>query len=610
MVALLFSTHAQSILAPTPQELAEFFDRTIPALMEEHHVVGVTVGITDGERPLLLRGYGSSDLEKIIPVDPNTTLFRAGSISKLFTWTAIMQLEEQGHLDLSDAVEEYLDFELPANFEEPIRIIDLMNHTPGFEDRMNGLFVKDPRLNRTLRDLVSKDIPRRVRPPGEEVSYSNYGTMLAGYIVERISGLPYEEYVERHILDPLGMESSTFRQPLPPELAERLAGAYTFTGGQYLQQGFEFVNGAPAGSMTTTASDMLRFYRALLNDGQLGGSRILGKQTVARMHQATFRHDSRANGVAYGFFEIGMGEVRGYGHGGDTMLFHSISGYLPDRDLAFFISTNTATGMLLTRTLSSRFFDEFFPVPTGEELAAESDLDLREYTGVFAMNRRSEGDPFQIMGAATLAIPRITDDGQGLWMAYMMNPTGSVYLPVDRDIFQESDGRGRIVFLRDEHGTVQSLFSNELPAFLFSRPPWFEHPLLSIPVLFFGILFLLTGLIAPPTGLLTLIPRLRSKGRGAGRLLALWSGRAYTALFLLQIVVIAGLGDFFFVPVGPANVIPLYLAAAAAALLLVSAVLAWRNGYFRLIGRLHYSAFALTQALLVAWLGYWGFFFV
>jgi len=200
------STQAQN--QPTPKELAGFFDSTVPALMEKHHVVGAVVGVTSSSETLFLGGYGKADLEAGTPVDPKKTLFRAGSISKLFTWTAIMQLEEQGKLDLDDPVENHLDFDLPGTFVEPIRIIDLMNHPPGFEDRLIGLSVQDESDKKTLRESVSRNVPRRVRPPATEVSYSNYGTMLAGYIVERVSGVPYEEYIETRILDPLGMERS------------------------------------------------------------------------------------------------------------------------------------------------------------------------------------------------------------------------------------------------------------------------------------------------------------------------------------------------------------------------------------------------------------------
>jgi hypothetical protein len=222
----------------------------------------------------------------------------------------------------------------------------------------------------------------------------------------------------------------------------------------------------------------------------------------------------------------------------------------------------------------------------------------------------------QLMGGFTLIHPQISETGEGLLIASFIDPKGSVYVPVDRDIFQQQDGSLRIVFLRDEEGKVRSLYFNEFPAFLFNRPSWIENPLLSLAVVLLGVLLYLTALIAPPTGLLTLIPRLRWKaaeadgvGR-ANRLLALWSGRGYLALIIVQLILVASLGDFFFMPIGPVHAIPLYLAAATVVLVLVSAILVWKNKLFRILGRLHYSAFALFQALFIAWLGYWGFFFV
>jgi CubicO group peptidase (beta-lactamase class C family) len=628
---------AQSPDRPSGEELARFFDEAVPALMEEHHVVGAVVGVTDPSRDLFLRGYGSADLETGTPVEEESTLFRAGSITKLLTWTAVMQLWEQGKLRLDDPVEKYLDFELPHNYPEPIRIIDLMNHTPGFEDRLIGLMVQDRRYLVGLREAVSRDIPRRVRPPGRESSYSNYGTMLAGYVVQRLSGMPYERYVEANILQPLGMRHSSLEQPLQPELAARLSTAYAYRDETYVAQEQELINGAPAGALSTTAPDMLRFYRAFLNGGKLDGRRILQERTVREMQKTSFRHDPRAAGFAHGFFEIWHGDLLGYGHGGDTIYFHSESGYLPDQGLGYFVSTNSAAGMQLNFELQRRFLDRFYPAPTGGELAAQAGLkpDLGEYTGLYSMDRRSESDPTQIMGAFTLISPKVSDDGEGLRIASILDPEGSVYVPVARDIFQQREGSMRIVFLRGADGRVRSLYSHDFPAFLFSRVPWIEHPAVSLAVLGLGVLFLLTGLIAPPTGLLTLIPRLRPgrgaagaakagrnaelrtpaafeapRGAAAARPLALWSARGYLVLVLLQVAVVASLGNFIFVPIGPANAIPLYLAAAAAVVMLVSLVPTWRRKLFRPLGRLHVTALALSQALLVAWLGYWGFFFL
>jgi len=604
---------AQSQTKPAPEQLSRFFDRAVPRLMEEFHVAGVTVGVADSGDILFLGGYGNADLDKGTPVDPRRTLFRVGSITKLFVWTALMQLEEQGALRLEDPVTKYLDYELPDNFAEPIRIIDLMNHTPGFEDRLIGIFTMDKDRELTLEQTLKRDIPRRVRPPATEVSYSNYGAMLGGYIVQRISGMPFEMYVKRNILDPLGMSRSTFDQPPSAQIGDMATG-YTFRKGEYIREKFEIGIGTPAGALSATAADILRFYQAYLNGGQLDGSRILEQETVRRMQQPTFRHDRRANGTAYGFFESGNDTVRALGHGGDSIFFHSGSAYLPNEDLAYYISSNTSTGMALVFTLEQMMLAEFFPAPTGAELAAEAGLnpDLEQYTGFFAMNRRSESDPTQIIGAVTLVNPKISEDGKGLFIASMLDPSGSVYVPVAPDIFQQQDGGMRIVFLRDDAGEVRSLYADDIPAFLFNRPPGIEHPAVSLVVLILGVLLFLTALIAPPTGLLTLIPRLRSpKGEAAAaRSLALWSGRAYLILILAEVGLIFSLGNLIFAPVGPLHALPLYLGAAAAAVMIVSTVLAWRRRLFRLAGRLHYSAFALFQALLIAWCGYWGFFFV
>lgn len=610
VLCALLAAAAVAGAQPSAAELAAFFDAEVPALMEKFHVVGAVVGAADRSEVLFLRGYGSADLERGIAVDPQNTAFMAGSIAKLFTWTALMQLQEQGKLALEDPVQKHLDFALPDNFSEPIRVVDLMNHTPGFEDRLIGLFVQDPALLQPLRETVSRHIPRRVRPPGQESSYSNYGAMLAGYIVQRLSGEPYEQYVERHIFQPLGMSHSTFRQPVPPPLSARLAVPYALVGGKPVPQKLEILNGAPAGALVTTAPDLLRFYQAYLNGGQLEGRRILQEKTVSKMQETTFRHDPRAAGFAHGFFELWRGERLGFGHGGDTMYFHSESGYLPGENLAFFVSTNTASGMQLTMKLLDLTLDRFFPSPRGRELAAQAGLrpDLREYTGVFAMNRRSESDPTQIMSALSLVRPKAVDGG--LRVVSILDPDGGLYVPVAPDIFQQENGGLRFVFLRDERGRVRSVYSHDFPAFLFSRPPWFESPLLSAGVVALALLLLASAAIAPPTGLLALIPRLRSRGAGPLRAAALWVGRAYLLLILAQVIVVASLGNFIFVPIGPVHVIPLYLAAIAAAGLLALLVPVWRAKLFRPVGRIHYTLFAAAQALFMVWLGHWGFFFV
>lgn len=183
----LFPLYGQEEL--NRRNLESFFDTQIPLMMEKYNLVGFTMdfGI---DNDIVTRGYGFSDLERKVPVDSENTLFRAASISKLFTWTAVMQLVEQGKIDLNTDINDYLgELQIPETYSEPITMLHLMSHTPGFEDLLIGTFTKDWNRLESLYESLTKQIPKRVRAPGTEVSYSNYGTMLAGYIVEQLSGL-------------------------------------------------------------------------------------------------------------------------------------------------------------------------------------------------------------------------------------------------------------------------------------------------------------------------------------------------------------------------------------------------------------------------------------
>src|SRR5690606_8001967 len=160
------------------------------------------------------------DLDARRRVDPAETLFRIGSITKTFTWIEIMRLVEAGRLSVDDPVNDHLPPEVrmpDEGFDQPIRVRDLMTHQPGLEDRVFGvLFVRDPERIRPLSEFRRETRPKRVQPPGEQSSYSNYGVALAGAIVEHATGRAWQDAVEEDILVPLGMTRTTGREPHPP----------------------------------------------------------------------------------------------------------------------------------------------------------------------------------------------------------------------------------------------------------------------------------------------------------------------------------------------------------------------------------------------------------
>ncbi len=184
--------------------LEAWLDGFLPYALATGDVAGAVVVVVKDGSTLLQKGYGYADVATRKPVDPATTLFRPGSISKLTTWTAVMQLVEQGKLDLDADVNGYLDFKIPARDGQPITLRNILTHTPGFEERIKDLIIAEGTPFDPLDVYLKKWVPTRIFAPGTTPAYSNYATSLAGYIVARVSGLSFDDYVDQHILAAAG----------------------------------------------------------------------------------------------------------------------------------------------------------------------------------------------------------------------------------------------------------------------------------------------------------------------------------------------------------------------------------------------------------------------
>ena len=356
------ATAAPNPAGPTdPVELGAFIDDLMASEMKTNPFPGAVVTVVKDGQLFFQKGYGYADLEKQTPVDPSTTIFRMGSVTKLFTWTAVMQLAEQGKLDLDKDINTYLDFKIPSTFPQPITLKNLLSHTPGFEEQNDGHFATRAEELTSLGQYLKTHIPRRVFPPGKIAAYSNYGAALAGYIVERVSGMPLAEYVEKNIFTPLGMTRSTLRQPLPADLASDLANGYHYAQGEPVKVGFEYAVDSPAGAASSTATDMTKFMLAHLQNGQLGDARILSEQTAQQMHSQLITSDPRIMGMAYGFFETSINGHRILSHGGDTQFFHSDLWLIPDQNTGIFIATNGAGGATIATMLIYNYMDHYYP---------------------------------------------------------------------------------------------------------------------------------------------------------------------------------------------------------------------------------------------------------
>src|SRR5580698_6595513 len=228
-------------------DLEPWLDGFMPYAIERGDVAGAVVTVVKNGEVIFAKGYGLADVEKHKPVDPERTMFRPGSISKLFTWTAVMQLVEQGKLDLDHDVNEYLDFKIPPRSDGPITLRNILTHTPGFEEQIKALIVSDPKQLVPLQVYAREKTPVRIFKAGSTPAYSNYATALAGYIVERISGQPFDDYVDAHLFKPLEMSHATFRQPLPGTFEADMSKGYALASQP--AKPYEIVVAAPAGSL-------------------------------------------------------------------------------------------------------------------------------------------------------------------------------------------------------------------------------------------------------------------------------------------------------------------------------------------------------------------------
>jgi CubicO group peptidase (beta-lactamase class C family) len=460
-----------------PAELESFFDGAVEALLKSNKVPGATISVVKDGEVFFAKGYGYADAEERIPVDPEKTMFRIASVSKLFAWTGVMQLAEQGKVDLDEDVNTYLDFEIPQTFPEPITLKHLLSHTAGFEDRYRGLFGDGIEDLLPLGEIVANNIPTRVLPPGRESAYSNYGAALAGYIVERVSGLPFEQYVEDYIYAPLGMTHSTFRQPVPSELASDLATGHTYVDGVFEGREFEYDPAVADGAMSTSAVDMAHFMIAHLQNGRFGEHRILQEATAKKMHSRFFAHDLRIPGMAYGFYEVDFNGQRAIGHGGDIFYFHSDLLLLPEHNVGLFVSFNSDSGGEARNQIVSLFLDRYYPATAVTPVEPPADFASRasRYTGYYRPNRYAyesiEKTALLAMGDFKVTAAESNDlfvEGMGMH-ARIVEVEPLLFRIVGGDLSIDSDV---IAFRSDASGDIVQMFPT--PVMTLRKLPWYD----------------------------------------------------------------------------------------------------------------------------------------
>jgi CubicO group peptidase (beta-lactamase class C family) len=589
-------------------DLESFLDGVMRAGMEEHHVSGAVVSIVKDGRALFSKGYGFKDLDKQEPVDPRTTLFRIGSTTKLFTWTAVMQLVEQGKIDLDTDVNKYLKgVQLPAAYGKPITMRDLMTHTAGFEEGFLGYLIQDdPAKQQPILEAMQDHMPERVRPPGEMSAYSNYGAALAGLIVEQVSGMPYNEYIQKNIFDPLDMQYAAVQEPVPERLRPYVGTSYKQENGAPAEQKYEIVGGfRPAGSGAVSALDMTHFMLAHLQDGRYGDKMILSPEIAQKMHTTAFRLDPRMPGMALGFYHSDVNGLDGFGHGGDTNYCHTEMLLLPSRALGLFLSFYTQDNRVRD-LVTNAFFDRYFPeqraqpaaVPGAAEAAARG-------AGSYQWTRRNFSKIEKLLNLFTQITVAPLKDGNlvvaGLW------PEPRQFKPVAQNLWRQIGGKAQLAFRTDASGNTTHMFFDFLPFMPTQRVPWYERSGFWYTAL--GVVFLLfLGQLARAYYCRSAIKAAAPQQRRAEWLATGTAGWALLTFAALGAAVgIAGLDSVLSsIPasVKVALVMPLVFVLLTV-LLIIAAVNAWRFTYWTTGRRVVFSLVALAATVLSLFFWQW-----
>lgn len=482
--------------------LNAFLDGLVEASMLQYNLPGAVVTVVEADQIVSSRGWGFANREERELASPANSLFRVGSISKVVTATALMQLVERSQIDLDQPVTRYLD---PAPFPEAeaVTVNHLLSHRAGFEDGYLGHFVADDEASDyTLEDYVNRFPPERVRGPGELSSYSNYSLAVIGEIIAKVSGSSFDDYLDQQVLAPLGMRKSSFREAadgmpdradaLPPALAEARAQGYRYSGGMqkpnsrwWMHRGM-----APAGSLSATAEDMARFMRLHLNGGELDGVQLLRRETIEQMHSELSRNHPAVGGNAHGFWANEIGGLKTLEHGGAIFNFYSNLVLIPEANIGIFVSTNGNGGRQFTQDLPRLIVEHFLAsrAPVTATPAGFADR-ASALVGVYRSTRRNYS---KLEASATLfdsdTVVSVVEPNT-LLVTGGSGPRS--YSERQPGVFiSDRDGRA-LAFSASADGPAQRLYPN-YGAVVLERVPWYARTELFWAV--FGSLLVLSVL--------------------------------------------------------------------------------------------------------------------
>lgn len=351
----LVSSHVVSAEPVNPADVEAFFDDTVTALMDGTGIPGVTLSVVQNGEVIILKGYGVADIKTGEPVDPETTVFRIGSITKPFTAIAALQQVDAGTLDLNTDINQYLyPYRVPDTYPDPVTAHHILTHQSGFDVDISYLY--GPRFK--SEKISTEEIERRlirIRRPGEVAAYDNLGFGILGLVIDFASGGSYDQAIAKGIFRPLGMNRSFV--DLPPNRTGNLAGCHLWSSPEKVwsceHDSFSDL-AKSAGAIASTASDMAKFMLWLLDDNKLEGDSILSPESFADLTNFdNYRVHPMSPGIGRSLVEYNVSGRRAFGHNGGLDGFMSDMSLFPESDIGYFISVAGTPGMMAPLKLSA-----------------------------------------------------------------------------------------------------------------------------------------------------------------------------------------------------------------------------------------------------------------
>jgi CubicO group peptidase (beta-lactamase class C family) len=579
------------------QDLETFVDQYFSEQMVQLNIPGAVFVLVKGNELLLAKGYGFANLEKKIEVIPDRTLFRVGSVSKLFTATAVMQLVEAGKLNLFEDINRYLkDFQIEDKYSQPIVAANLLTHTAGFDEHTIGLETLNESEVIPLGEYLATRMPPRIMPPGKTISYSNHGMGLAGYLVEVVAGIPFEQYIQENIFQPLEMYRSSFQ--LSSHLADDLAIGYEYKTDSYRSVPFSYIKIPPGGSLNATATDIAHFIMAHLQNGYYKNRRIFNEATALEMHRQQFTNAPRLPGFTYGFYERFENNQRAILHGGTVRGFASLLFLLPEHNLGFFVAGNSLEFKLGSEFIH-QFLDRYYPVSESSvvpPVPANFERRAKYFTGYYRNDRYSRNTVQKIM-ALFSQIRVSASEGSLIIPDPLEDEDTHQWIEVEPLLFNRIDDDISLAFGEDNRGRITYLF---MEINTFEKLPWYETRPFHLVVLGFCVLiFLVSCIVALRFGIsnISKIPELLA-----------FALAPLNLIFLIGFILVSSS------PYGLAYGVPLLiivllclplLTTVMTVSLIIFMLLALKNGDWNLCQRLYYSLMTLASVVFILWLRYW-----